>query len=236
MDVTKSHTSNAVVLHSIISCFAPELISKRAILFTELIRDCEETAMPKVGWPLPQFLTTPLLSLSLSLQYKLYVSLGNCIVQSNPPQKDHLPLLNNVMHYSSVIVNSISLSLSLSLAAGVEGSYETKETFGNTHSLTHTHTHTLTHSPVHSPTYLQEYIACAHVWIEFVAKNFTVSTHTHTHSPTHPLSYSHTHSPTHPSTHPPTHSLTHPLTHSLTHPLTHPLTLSVEEGGQHTAR
>ena len=40
-----------------------------------MIRDCEEAGMPK---------------------YKLFASLGHCVVASDPPQKDRLPLLNSV--------------------------------------------------------------------------------------------------------------------------------------------
>ncbi len=43
--------------------------------FADLIKNCEEAGMPK---------------------YKLFASLGNCVVISDPPQKDRLPLLNSV--------------------------------------------------------------------------------------------------------------------------------------------
>jgi len=43
--------------------------------FAEMIRDCEEAGMPK---------------------YKLFASLGHCVIAADPPQKDRLPLLNSV--------------------------------------------------------------------------------------------------------------------------------------------
>ena len=39
---------NAIVLHAIMTSFKPEFIALRAIQFAEMIRDCEETGMPRV--------------------------------------------------------------------------------------------------------------------------------------------------------------------------------------------
>ena len=66
---------SAPVLNAVISNFDPEYISKRAIKFAEMIKDCEETGMPK---------------------YKLFASLGHCVVSADPPKKDRLSLLNAV--------------------------------------------------------------------------------------------------------------------------------------------
>lgn len=33
------------------------------------------------------------------MQYKLYVSLGHCVVAEDPPEKDKLQLLNSVRYY-----------------------------------------------------------------------------------------------------------------------------------------
>lgn len=43
--------------------------------FAEMVRDCEETGLPK---------------------YKLFASLGQCVITADPPQKDRLTLLNMV--------------------------------------------------------------------------------------------------------------------------------------------
>ena len=66
---------SAPVLNAIMSNFQPEFIAKRAVQFAEMVRDCEETGMPK---------------------YKLYASLGQCVISADPPQKDRLNLLNTV--------------------------------------------------------------------------------------------------------------------------------------------
>lgn len=102
--------SSAIVLNAVVNSFKPEFISQRAMMFAEMIKDCEETGLPKVGgrWlmypvnhsSIPSLsdplLSDPLLSCTHLLQYKLYVSLGNCVVLADPPQKDRLPLLNTV--------------------------------------------------------------------------------------------------------------------------------------------
>ena len=40
---------NAIVLHAIMTSFKPEFIAQRAIQFAEMIKDCEEIGMPRVG-------------------------------------------------------------------------------------------------------------------------------------------------------------------------------------------
>ena len=63
------------------------------------------------------------------LQYKLYVSLGNCVVAADPPQKERLQLLNSVspifppLSRCKLTVNSLSLS-------GVEDSVQTDRARG----------------------------------------------------------------------------------------------------------
>ena len=66
---------SAPVLNAVINNFKPEFISARAVNFAEMVKDCEETGMPK---------------------YKLFASLGQCVVTADPPQKDRLNLLNTV--------------------------------------------------------------------------------------------------------------------------------------------
>ena len=68
-------TVSAPILNAVITNFKPEYISQRAIKFAEMVRDCEETGLPK---------------------YKLFASLGHCVVAADPPQKHRLPLLNTV--------------------------------------------------------------------------------------------------------------------------------------------
>ena len=66
---------SAPVLNAVINNFKPEYISQRSIKFAEMIKDCDETGMPK---------------------HKLFTSLGHCVVMADPPQKDRLNLLNTV--------------------------------------------------------------------------------------------------------------------------------------------
>ena len=122
------------------------------------------------------------------LQYKLYVSLGNCVVAADPPQKERLQLLNSVSPIFpppsryKLTMNSLSLS-------GVEDSVQTDRTSGTcvcTNSTTvgkcgnlllcgneqqFFHIDTIGSSFLS----LQEYIQCTQVWMEYVAKHFTVS-------------------------------------------------------------
>jgi len=81
LNQVKEHACSALVLNAVIISFHPNFISRRAMQFAEMIKDCEETGLPK---------------------YKLYVSLGNCVVLADPPQKDRLPLLNSVRAVSSL--------------------------------------------------------------------------------------------------------------------------------------
>lgn len=39
---------SALLLNSIISAFKPEFVGVRAVQFTDMIRECEETGFPKV--------------------------------------------------------------------------------------------------------------------------------------------------------------------------------------------
>lgn len=71
----KDSTSSAIVLNAVLCSFRPEYISSLALQFADMIKDAEETGLPK---------------------YKLYVSLGNCVLQADPSEKDRLPLLNKV--------------------------------------------------------------------------------------------------------------------------------------------
>uniref|UniRef100_A0A1X7VFK8 VPS35 endosomal protein-sorting factor-like n=1 Tax=Amphimedon queenslandica TaxID=400682 RepID=A0A1X7VFK8_AMPQE len=100
----KEKTSSGLVYNALISSFDPRFISKRALEFADLIKDSEETVVSK---------------------YELYVSLGNCVVIVDPPEKQRMPLLNNVW------------------------------------------------KPVMKLEDPSQYISCAQVWIEYVAKHFT---------------------------------------------------------------
>jgi hypothetical protein len=64
--------------------FKPEYIAQQALMFAEMVKDCEDTGLPK---------------------YKLYVSLGNCVVAADPPQKERLQLLNAVWKTVSKLVD-----------------------------------------------------------------------------------------------------------------------------------
>jgi hypothetical protein len=75
LELMKEAVVSAPILNAVISNFQPEFISKRAVRFAEMVKDCEETGMPK---------------------YKLFASLGQCVITADPPQKDRLPLLNAV--------------------------------------------------------------------------------------------------------------------------------------------
>ena len=46
-----SHSS-APVLNAVMNSFKPEYIANKALLFADMVRDCEETGLPKV-WPHP---------------------------------------------------------------------------------------------------------------------------------------------------------------------------------------
>ncbi|XP_033107964.1 VPS35 endosomal protein sorting factor-like [Anneissia japonica] len=71
----KKQCNNALLLNSIISAFKPEFISKRALGFTELIKECEEAGFPK---------------------HHLYCSLGTNLVLADPPEDQRLTVLNEV--------------------------------------------------------------------------------------------------------------------------------------------
>lgn len=75
LELMKESVVSAPVLNAVINNFKPELISERAVRFAEMVKDCEETGMPK---------------------YKLFASLGQCVITADPPQKDRLTLLNTV--------------------------------------------------------------------------------------------------------------------------------------------
>ncbi|CAI8033056.1 VPS35 endosomal protein-sorting factor-like [Geodia barretti] len=71
----KENVVSAPVLNAVMNSFKPEYIAQKATMFSDMVRDCEEVGLPK---------------------YKLYVSLGNCVVAADPPQKERLQLLNSV--------------------------------------------------------------------------------------------------------------------------------------------
>ena len=71
----KQSTVSAPILNAVMNNFKAEYVSQRALRFAEMVRDCEETGLPK---------------------YKLFASLGQCVVTADPPQKDRLSLLNTV--------------------------------------------------------------------------------------------------------------------------------------------
>ena len=111
------------------------------------------------------------------LQYKLYVSLGNCVVAADPPQKERLQLLNSVspifppLSRCKLTVNSLSLS-------GVEDSVQTDRARGTcvpTQLLCGNQQKFFQYVIILLFLSLQEYIQCTQVWMEYVAKHFTVS-------------------------------------------------------------
>ena len=64
MEVMRETVVSAPVLNAVMSNFQPEYISTRAVRFAEMVKDCEETGMPK---------------------YKLFASLGQCVISADPP-------------------------------------------------------------------------------------------------------------------------------------------------------
>ncbi|PIK41137.1 putative UPF0505 protein C16orf62 [Apostichopus japonicus] len=71
----KKHCNNALLLNSIMSAFKPEFISRRAIEFLELIRECEEAGFPK---------------------HNLYKSLGTNLMLAAPAEQHRRGILNEV--------------------------------------------------------------------------------------------------------------------------------------------
>lgn len=78
--------------------FKPEYIAQQALMFADMVKDCEDTGLPKVGMFTRCTHELFISSVVPCLQYKLYVSLGNCVVAADPPQKERLQLLNTVRH------------------------------------------------------------------------------------------------------------------------------------------
>ncbi|XP_022318792.1 VPS35 endosomal protein-sorting factor-like [Crassostrea virginica] len=72
---SKKHCNSALLLNSIISAFKPEFVAVRAVQFTDMIRECEETGFPK---------------------HYLYRTLGLCLVMADPPEDQLLSVLNEV--------------------------------------------------------------------------------------------------------------------------------------------
>ncbi|XP_062589752.1 VPS35 endosomal protein-sorting factor-like [Saccostrea cucullata] len=72
---SKKHCNSALLLNSIISAFKPEFVAVRAVQFTEMIKECEETGFPK---------------------HFLYRTLGLCLVMADPPEDQQLAVLNEV--------------------------------------------------------------------------------------------------------------------------------------------
>lgn len=60
-----SHSS-APVLNAVMNSFKPEYIAQKAMMFADMVRDCEETGLPKVRVQPPHELFMYLLSLDSS--------------------------------------------------------------------------------------------------------------------------------------------------------------------------
>ncbi|XP_048575354.1 VPS35 endosomal protein-sorting factor-like isoform X2 [Nematostella vectensis] len=71
----KEECNSALLLNSIILAFKPEYITQRALLFTDLIKNCEEAGFPK---------------------HHLYRSLGLNLIICDPPEEQKLPILSEV--------------------------------------------------------------------------------------------------------------------------------------------
>ncbi|BFZ02646.1 hypothetical protein BsWGS_05685 [Bradybaena similaris] len=71
----KQGCNSALMINSIMSAFQPQYIASRALVFTELIRDCEDTGLPK---------------------YILHRTLGLCLVIADTPADQQLPVMNEV--------------------------------------------------------------------------------------------------------------------------------------------
>ncbi|KAK3713118.1 hypothetical protein RRG08_036730 [Elysia crispata] len=67
--------NNALMINSIMSAFQPQYIAQRAITFTEMIRECEDTGLPK---------------------HTLYRTFGLCLVVAQTPEDQQLSVLNEV--------------------------------------------------------------------------------------------------------------------------------------------
>lgn len=81
MDTMTAAVVSAPVLNAVLNNFKPEYISSRALRFAEMIKNCEDTGMPK---------------------YRLFASLGQCVVVADPPQKERLTLLNSVQQMQAI--------------------------------------------------------------------------------------------------------------------------------------
>ncbi|XP_005101203.1 VPS35 endosomal protein sorting factor-like [Aplysia californica] len=71
----KEGCNNALMINSIMSAFKPQYIANRALFFTELIKSCEDTGLPK---------------------HMLYRTLGLCLVVAETPEDQQLSVLNEV--------------------------------------------------------------------------------------------------------------------------------------------
>ncbi|XP_059139678.1 VPS35 endosomal protein-sorting factor-like [Physella acuta] len=75
LDKCKEQCNNALMINSIMSAFQPQYIANRALIFTEMIRDCEGTGLPK---------------------HLLHRTLGLCLVVAETPEDQRLAVLNEV--------------------------------------------------------------------------------------------------------------------------------------------
>ncbi|XP_041364483.1 VPS35 endosomal protein-sorting factor-like isoform X2 [Gigantopelta aegis] len=75
LEKCQQECNSALLVNSIMAAFQPEFIANRAIMFTEMIKDCEDTGFPK---------------------HLLYRTLGICVVMADPPEDQRLAVLNEV--------------------------------------------------------------------------------------------------------------------------------------------
>ncbi|GAB6020434.1 hypothetical protein CHUAL_003128 [Chamberlinius hualienensis] len=68
-------SSSGLLLNSIMTAFRPELIANRALMFVELMKECQDSGFPK---------------------HLLFRTLGLCLIVADPPENQRLQILNEV--------------------------------------------------------------------------------------------------------------------------------------------
>ncbi|ESO85799.1 hypothetical protein LOTGIDRAFT_195736 [Lottia gigantea] len=75
LEKCKEQCNSALLVNSIMSAFNPQFIAARSNLFTDMIKECEDTGLPK---------------------HLLYRTHGLCLVMADPPADQKLTVLNDV--------------------------------------------------------------------------------------------------------------------------------------------
>ncbi|KAK6187960.1 hypothetical protein SNE40_005876 [Patella caerulea] len=75
LEKCKAQCNSALLVNSIMAAFNPQFIAARSSMFSEMIKDCEDTGLPK---------------------HMLYRTHGLCLVMADPPGDEKLNVLNDV--------------------------------------------------------------------------------------------------------------------------------------------